>query len=130
MSSLGKIMKPAHKRMSRMIGYCLTLGNSDDWSNFSDVAAVRLTREERVAMAFAALRSLTPSDAETTASAAIGAAGEPLPAFLGNMDEARTWAAFASRAELKCYAAAAFEAMSHADQTAFLRHIGEVEIAA
>ncbi|WP_139211416.1 hypothetical protein [Marinovum algicola] len=123
-------MKPAHKRMSRLIGYCLTLGGSDAWSNFSDVAAARLTRQERVSLAFAALRSLTPSDAEATASAAIGVAGEPIPPFLGSMDEARTWASFASRAELKCYATAAFEAMSHADQTAFLRHIGEVEIAA
>ena len=116
--------------MSKMIGYCLTLETADAWSGFSYVAAARLSTEERAALAFAALRSLTPSHAEITARAALEAAGAPIPAFLGQMNEARSWAAFASRAELKCYAAAAFEAMSDRDQAAFFRHISKAELAA
>ncbi|WP_306043855.1 hypothetical protein [Mameliella sp. MMSF_3455] len=123
-------MPPAHKRMSKMLGYTLTLGTSDAWSGFSDVAAARLSNEERAALAFASLRSLHPDHAELTARAAIRAAGAPVPAFLGQMDEARSWAALASRAELKSYAAAAFDALSAADQTDFFRYISEVEIAA
>ncbi|WP_417210003.1 hypothetical protein [Antarctobacter sp.] len=123
-------MAPAHKRLSKMLGYTLTLGGAEAWSGFSDVAAARLSTEERAALAYAALRSLHPDHAELTARAAIHAAGAPIPAFLGQMVEARSWAAFASRAELKCYAAAAFEAMSDGDQAAFFRHISEVELAA
>ncbi|WP_128910606.1 hypothetical protein [Tropicibacter alexandrii] len=129
-SALSRFMAPSHKRLSKMLGYCLMLGRSDAWSGFSDVAAARLTIEERAALAFAALRSLHPRHAEMTAAAALGAAGEPLPAFLDEMTTARTWARSAMTAELKCYAVAAFEAMSQADQAAFFRYINEVEIAA
>ncbi|WP_133065826.1 hypothetical protein [Mameliella alba] len=129
-SPLSRFMPQAHKRMSKMLGYTLTLGTSDAWSGFSDVAAARLSTEERAALAFASLRSLAPDHAELTARAAIRAAGAPVPAFLGQMNEARSWAAFASRSELKAYAAAAYAALSPKDQAAFFRHISEVEIAA
>lgn len=123
-------MKPEHKRMSRMLGYCLTLGTADAWSGFSFVAAVRLSETERAALAFSALNSLELDHAEMTAAASIGTAGAPLPPFLGGMDEARFWASYASRSELKAYALASFEAMSAKDQAAFFRHISEMEVAA
>ncbi|SEL66549.1 hypothetical protein SAMN05444413_1139 [Roseivivax marinus] len=109
-------MKPEHKRMSRMLG--------------SFVAAVRLTETERAALAFSALNSLKPDDAELTAAVSIGSAGPPLPSFLGGMEEARLWASYASRCELKAYALASFEAMSAENQAAFFRHISEMETAA
>lgn len=49
--------------------------------------------------------------------------GASIPAFSGIMAEARDWAAWASRAELKAYALASFEAMGPRDQAAFLAHI-------
>lgn len=116
--------------MSRMLGYCLTLGTADAWSDFSFVAAVRLSETERAALAFAALNSLDLDQAEATAVASIGCAGAPLPPFLGGMDEARFWASYASRSELKAYALASFEAMSAKDRAAFCRHIREMEVAA
>ncbi|MEY8838948.1 hypothetical protein AB9K41_07955, partial [Cribrihabitans sp. XS_ASV171] len=70
-------MKPEHKRMSRMLGYCLTLGTFEAWSGFSFVAAVRLDAAERAALAFAALKSLDPDQAELTAAGAIGSTGAP-----------------------------------------------------
>lgn len=129
-SSLGRFMKPEHKRMSRMLGYCLTLGTADSWSGFSFVAASRLSDTERAALAFSALNSLELDHAETTAAASIGSAGAPLPPFLGGMDEARFWASCASRSERKAYALASFEAMSAKDQAAFFRHISKMEVAA
>lgn len=116
--------------MSRMLGYCLALDSAAAWSGSSIVAAVRLTETERVALALAALNSLTLDQAEITAGASIDAAGSPLPPFLGGMDEARFWASYAIRSELKAYALASFEAMSATDQAAFLRHIGDQEAAA
>lgn len=129
-SFLSKHMKPEHKRMSRMIGYCLTLGTFDAWSGFSTAAAARLSETERAALAYASLKSLSPEHAELTAATVMGAADSPLPAFLGGMGEARHWASFASRSELKTHALAAFEAMNATDQAAFLRHISKTELAA
>jgi hypothetical protein len=127
-SSLARFMKTEHKRQSKMLGYCLTLGTARAWSGFSAVAATRMTEEERVALAFAALQSLPPQLAELAARAALQAAGAPVPAFLNEMSTARTWANAATTAELKAYTLAGFEAMSAADQAAFFKHISEVEI--
>ena len=129
-SSFGQIINPNHKRMSRTLGYCLTLGSFDAWSKFTTVAALRLTDTERAALAYAALKSLSPDHAELTAATVLESEGMPLPAFLGGMDEARSWATCASRNELKAYALAAFEEMTSSDQAAFFRHISEMEIAA
>ncbi|MCG7623009.1 hypothetical protein [Epibacterium sp. Ofav1-8] len=123
-------MKPAHKRMSRMIGYCLTLGTADAWSGFSLVAARRLSETERAALAFSALNSLELDHAEMTAAASIGSAGTPLPPFLGGMEDARFWASYASRSELKAYALACFNAMPASDQAAFFQYISAKEVAA
>ena len=128
--SFGKVVAPAHKLMSRMLGYCLTLDTAEAWSGFRIIAAARLSETERAALAFSALNSLDPDHAEMTAVASFGSAGMPPPPFLGGMDEARFWSSYASRSELKAYALAAYEAMSPADQMAFRRHISEVEIAA
>ncbi|TJZ91613.1 hypothetical protein FA743_10985 [Paracoccus gahaiensis] len=45
--------------------------------------------------------------------------GGPLPAFGGVMATARDWASWATRAELKAYCFATFEAMNAQDQAAF-----------
>jgi hypothetical protein len=124
-------MKPAHKRMSRVMGYVLTIGGADAWAGFSTVAKARLTIEERAALAWAALRALDASDqVEMIAQAVMQSAGSPLPTFLNPISDARWWASIASRSERKAYALAAYEALSEQDQMAFRRHIGEVEIAA
>jgi hypothetical protein len=123
-------MKPSHKRMSRMLGYCLTLGTTDAWFALSAVAEARMTLKERAGLAFASLKSLDPEIREQTAAAALGAAGSPMPAFLGGMEDARFWASLASNSELKAYALAAFEALPAQDQNAFFRHISEMEIPA
>jgi len=130
-SSLAQIIKPEHKRMSRVIGYALTVGGADAWQGVGTVAAARMTIEERTAWAWAALRSLdTPAQAEQVAEAVLSFAGYPMPTFLNPMRDARHWASYASEAELKAYAIAAHDAMNARDQMAFRNHISEVEIAA
>lgn len=127
---LSKYIKPDHKRMSRSLGYCLTIGTYDAWTAFTALAAFRLSETERAALAFSALNSLDLDKAEITAAAALGSTGAPMPSFLGGMDEARSWASYASRSELKAYALAAFEAMSAKDRAAFFQHITTKEVAA
>jgi len=72
----------------------------------------------------------TPEYAELTAATVMGAAGSPLPAFVGGMWEARHWASYAIRSELKTHALAAFKAMNAKNQAAFLKHISNTEVAA
>ena len=107
-----------------MLGYCLTLETPDAWHGFSFVASLYLTANERVALAFAALNSLEPEEAELTAAAAIGSANSPpIPALISEMDEAGFWADWATRDRLKAYCLACFTRMSEADQVAFLCYV-------
>ncbi len=129
--NLGNLMKPEHKRMSRMIGYTLTLGDADAWAGFTTVAMARLNVEERAALAWAALRALdTTEQAEQVAEAVLSFADYPLPTFLSAMDDARWWVSFASLKERKAYALAAYEALPFQEQMAFRNHISEMEIVA
>ena len=112
------------------MGYVLTLHDAAAWLGFAKVATVRMSEEERAALAIAALLSLSPVSAASCASEVLRPAGDPLPAFLGGMEDARHWASIATAAELKAYAVAAHDAMSVHDQNAFFQYIREVEIAA
>ena len=127
---LPQFMQDRHKRVSRMLGYTLVLGEPDAWGGFSVVCRARLTICERAGLAVAALRSLPDDYALETAAAALGAMGDPLPPFLGGMEDARHWASWATENELKAYALACFEAMAPRDKAAFFRHISTVEVAA
>jgi hypothetical protein len=73
-----------------------------------------------------AIAECDPDDACKVMEAAISdlRRGMPIAPFLTIMDEARTWASFAMRAELKAYCLACFEHMPKSDQGAFLRHVG------
>ncbi|MEM1149839.1 MAG: hypothetical protein AAGI03_04680 [Pseudomonadota bacterium] len=129
-SILARFIKPTHKRLSKVLGYALTLASGKGWQTFSAIAAAYLSDQERVSLAFAALRSLDPDLAEQTAAAALKAAGSPLPPFLGGLEDARQWASIATPAELKAHGVATHEAMSLRDKAAFFKHISEVEIVA
>lgn len=129
-SALSKLMQDRHKRVSRMLGYTLVIGEPKGWGDFSVVCSARLTLCERAGLALAALRSLPDDYMLETAAAALGATGNPLPSFLGGMEDARDWASWATEHELKAYALACFEAMAPRDQAAFFRHISTVEVAA
>jgi hypothetical protein len=73
-----------------------------------------------------AIANCHPDDACKLMEAAISdlRRGMPIAPFVTIMDEARTWASFAMRTEIKAYCLACFERMSRADQGAFLRHVG------
>lgn len=64
--------KDAHKAVARMVGYALTLGDSDSYLALSDVLALRLTDQERAGLAYAALRALDTDNAENIAAAVLG----------------------------------------------------------
>ncbi|WP_199738002.1 hypothetical protein [Falsigemmobacter faecalis] len=127
---VAQVMPPQYKQMSRMLGYSLLLGTANAWEGFGLLAAVRLTPQERAFMAAVLLATLDAGTVQDIAATAVNAAGDPLPSFLGGMEDARSWASWASRSELKAYALACFEAMDPKDQAAFYNHISTVEVAA
>ena len=113
-----------HKRAARVLTYALTLGDADSWATASAVWATLLEARETAALAFCALKSLSPNHARITAETALeSAAGPPMPPLLNHMDEATYWADFANDAELKIYALVTYNRMKEPDQAAFLDYV-------
>ncbi|WP_306114187.1 MULTISPECIES: hypothetical protein [unclassified Roseovarius] len=113
-----------HRKAAKVLGFALHLGDFNSWVKLSGVWSVRLKDEERAAIAYAALKSLPPHQAELTAGAVLPeGAGMPQVALFSEMDQAAHWADLASEEELDAYCLAAFNRM-HADrQLAFLDHV-------
>lgn len=59
-----ELIKDAHKRVSKAVGYCLTLLDESAMWNLSWVLRVRLSPRERAFLAVAALWSLDESEYE------------------------------------------------------------------
>ena len=69
--SISKAIPDNIKRACRSIGYAAWLGDSGGWLGLVAVLRVRLTTEQRAALAFATLRSLDYDTACLTADAVL-----------------------------------------------------------
>lgn len=122
--SFSALMKPAHLKTVRAMGYTLTLGDQDAWWGMVPVLMARLTVEERACLAFMALKALDRDTATMTAEAALDTgAGQPQAPLFGFMDQAAFWADMADPEELAAYCLASFNAMPSGRQAAFLDHV-------
>ena len=85
----------------------------------------RLDLPERIWLAASSLLSLPPDEAEELSEAALHdlRAGPPTVWFWSLRDEARDWALFASRAELRAYMAACWQRLPDRDRSGFLRTV-------
>ncbi|KAA8616265.1 hypothetical protein [Salipiger aestuarii] len=63
-TSFTKLMHRRHLSVTRALGYVLTLGTVEGWSDFCAIIAAHLSDHERAAIAFWALRSLDPEHAD------------------------------------------------------------------
>lgn len=129
-----QLAMPEHMAVSRSIAYALTTGDFDGWSAFTAVALLRLGDDERVALAYAALKSLHPSHIAPTLTAALGGAldyaiegaidaalmGGPSPVFNDVMSDAAKWADMAHPREWDAYCLASFNHMTPQRQNDFL----------
>jgi len=119
--SFSTLMKPAHLKTVRALGYTLTLGDQAAWWGMVPILMARLTVEERACLAFMALKSLDDETGHMTAEAALDrGAGFPLPPLVNFMDEAAFWADMADPEEREAYCLATFQAMPRGRQAAFL----------
>ncbi|WP_424989722.1 hypothetical protein [Fluviibacterium sp. S390] len=121
-NAISKFGKAEHKAAARSLGYALTSGDADAWSDFTRIIDRRLTTQERAALAWASLRSLSPDIAEITVEAVLGA---PLPTYFAGqeIDAARHWAHWATARQREAFALAAYDAMPADRQAAFLSHV-------
>lgn len=122
-STFAKMIDPAHKSAARILGYALTLDSSPGWEDFALILRLRLSRRERVSLAYAAALALDPDDVRETAEAVLRSAGHPVPPLYHEADEAAFWADSASPDVLRAYALASFNRLSPRDQADFLAFV-------
>jgi hypothetical protein len=129
--TLSKYMPDAYKRVARMVGYTLSLGaDAENWHGLTVVLTARLTSQERVAMAWAVLRSLTPEQVVDVAQTVLpDSLGAPIPPLFNHMDEAAFWADMAEPEALEAYCLASFNAMQVPRKAAFLEFVEGRQVA-
>lgn len=69
-NAMSRHAQDRHKRVARMLGYCLTADDPRTWGGLSNVITVRLTPLEIASLAFAALRALEPAERQMVHAAA------------------------------------------------------------
>lgn len=123
-SSIGKHMPDRYRRVARTVGYSLLSSAADAWHGLTVVLTARLTSQERSAMAWAVLRSLTPEQIGLVVEAVLpDQTCAPLPPLFNHMDEAAFWADMAEPEALEAYCLASFNAMPAPRKAAFLEFV-------
>ena len=112
-----------HKACAAALEGALEAGTGIAWMAFRVVLIDRLTPAQRAGLAYAALTSLPPDQAEDVMALAAGAGDWPLPWYLGGMEEPRAWASMSGPRENKAMALACFEALPTDAQAGFMDHI-------
>lgn len=120
-ASLKKYMPNAIKRVARTIGYALLLDDVNSYHGVSVVLTAIASPRQRMALAWAVLRSLTPEQVVAVAENVLPqGSSAPIAPLLNHMDEAAFWADMAEPEALEAYCLASFNAMSRPRQAAFL----------
>jgi hypothetical protein len=122
--TLSKYMPDAYKRVARTVGYSLLLTDADAWHGLTVVLTARLTPQERGAMAWAVLRSLTPEQVVAVAETVLPeGSSAPIAPLFNHMEEAVFWADMAEPEALEAYCLASFKAMPAPRKAAFLEFV-------
>ena len=121
------VNRTAHRidSVSRSLGYCLQLDDTDAWLGLSTILRAQLSTTERSALAYVALKALPLQQAQLVAEAVLRsprptAAGQPIAPLFNQMDEAAFWADMTDADEREAYCLASFKAMTFERQSAFL----------
>lgn len=129
-SAMSLYEEERHKRVSRMVGYCLTLSTVEGWKGLVPVLIARLTVNERKWLACMSLQALDEPDAIEVGRDVLGQEGRgmPIAAFDGVVDEAAFWADMAEPDELDAYCLACFNRMEANRQKQFLSYVSNLPI--
>ena len=113
-------ISPKTKSVAREVGYAIHGGHIEDW-HLLTLALCHLEDEERAALAWAVLRSLTFEQVELVVGTIFPeVARSPLPPVFDIAEEAAFWADWATSDELAAYCLACFNRLSPARRGEFL----------
>lgn len=112
-----------HERTTNMLGYALTMNDTDTWLGTVQVLKARLSDEELASLSYVTLKAQGPDNATMTAEAVLGRYGTPIPPLISVMDEAAHWADWAAPQYVTACVLAGYNRMSPSDQIAFLKHV-------
>lgn len=125
-ASPGSIIADPHKRVSRAVGYALTVGLPSHWNASAVVWEANLRPDERADLARSVLMAMSPDDIAELAADLLEGAGFPLPPFMDSPSgEAHLWSEVASRDEVQAYCLASFRALSAKDQVEFVSYVSK-----
>ena len=113
-------------KIARCIVYALTLGEAEGWLDFRTIVKTKLSEKERASLAYAALLSLDEETRELVCENAFEPSplnSEPMPPACELLDEAKWWAAKATREEKEVYIMSIYSHMSPERQAAFTAYI-------
>lgn len=123
------VLTKAQGAVVRSLSFALQVGDSyAAWSGFAFILSARLKASERAAIAWAALKSLDPDQAEAvkeSVSIPSTRAGTPVPPFDTPEEEASFWVQYASEDEIDAYALATVRAMSPERRNEFLQYLNK-----
>tara|TARA_B100000767_G_scaffold154562_1_gene145395 strand:- start:93 stop:488 length:396 start_codon:yes stop_codon:yes gene_type:complete len=127
---LSKYMPDAYKRVARTVGCSLLMTDADTWHGLTVVLTARLSARERVTMAWAVLRSLTPEQIVAVAETVLPKGSRaPIAPLFNHMDEAAFWADLAEPEALEAYCLASFNTMTSPRKAAFLEFVQGRQVA-
>ena len=112
----------AYRRIARYVSIALILGEQESWLQLKILFKGYLSPQERAALAFAAMRSLSEDDRVQVAAHTIpewAECGSPLPTLFDLADEAKWWASNASPKELETYLLCCFNELDRHRQIEF-----------
>jgi hypothetical protein len=128
--TISKYMPDAYKRVARTVGYSLQLTDADAWHGLTVVLTARLTPQERGAMAWAVLRSLTPEQIVDVAKVVLpDGVGAPIAPLFNHIDEAASWGDMAEPEAHEAYCLVCFNAMPAPRKAAFLKFVQGRQVA-
>jgi hypothetical protein len=121
MNILKQHMPEQIKRIAKVIGYAFLLGGANSWHGVSVVLTSTASGDQRKALAWAVLRSLTPDQIVAVVETVLPEGSSvPIAPLFNHMDEAAFWADMAEPDALEAYCLASFNAMLRPRQVAFL----------
>ena len=121
-----KVASKTHMKIARCIVYALTLGEADGWLDFRTIVKAKLSEKERASLAYAALLSLDEETRELVCENTFEPSplnSEPMPPAFELLDEAKWWAAKATREEKEVYIMSIYSHMTPERQAAFTAYI-------
>lgn len=110
-NSRSRLTKALAKVVARSVGFVLTLGEEADWHGLT-IVLLRLPDEQRAALSFACLKSLSFQQIEDVVNAATENSYSPTTPLFNVVDEALSWVTWVPEEVLEIFGFIILKALS------------------